>query len=84
MIIDPDAIEWDDANLEHATRHGVSADEIEQVLLRRPSVHRNKRGRSGDFIAYGDTEGGRRVAVVFTYYPDRRMVRPIASWEQQR
>lgn len=31
------------------------------------SVHRNKRGRSGDLIAYGDTEGGRRVAVVFTY-----------------
>lgn len=27
-----DLIEWDDANMEHATAHGVSVDEIEQVI----------------------------------------------------
>lgn len=33
MVVDPDDIEWDDANREHATRHGITVEEITQALL---------------------------------------------------
>lgn len=31
-IMDFDAVEWDEGNLDHATSHGVSAAEIEQAI----------------------------------------------------
>ncbi len=82
MLIDPDDIEWDDSNSEHATRHGVTVDEITQVLLNNPRVHRNRKGRSGDVIVLGATDGGRRIVVVVAWQMDRRVVRPITAWEQ--
>ena len=42
-----DAVEWDDANEFHATRHGVSISEIEAVLARATVAYRNRKGRSG-------------------------------------
>ena len=64
MIGWPTIIEWDEHNELHATRHKVSTLEIEQVLDNAPAYRANKRGRSGDYIALGHTDGGRRVAVV--------------------
>jgi len=42
-----DAVEWDDVNELHATRHGVSISEIEAVLARATVAYRNRKGRSG-------------------------------------
>ncbi len=64
MVIDPEDIEWDEGNVEHATRHGISAAEITQVLLNDPTIRRNRKGRSGDYYALGVTDGDRKVAVV--------------------
>ncbi|MEV6982403.1 hypothetical protein AB0M95_14235 [Sphaerisporangium sp. NPDC051017] len=64
MIEWPAFIEWDERNEVHATGHGVSAIEIEQVLWNGPTYRLNKRHRSGDYIAVGHTDGGRHVAVV--------------------
>ena len=49
MLLDPDDIDWDEGNREHATRHGVSVGEITQALLNQPTVRRNRRGRPGDY-----------------------------------
>lgn len=42
----PEGTEWDDGNLGHATAHGISAAEIDQVIANGPVYRRNKRGRS--------------------------------------
>ncbi|MHB1535333.1 MAG: hypothetical protein ACYC1D_12150 [Acidimicrobiales bacterium] len=82
MLLDPDEIDWDEGNREHATRHGVSVGEITQALLNQPTVRRNRRGRPGDYYVFGVTDGGRRVVVVVAWDAGRRVVRPITAWEQ--
>lgn len=78
----PEGIAWDDGNLLHATAHGVSADEIDQAIANEPVYRRNKRGRSADFLAYGVTDGGRRVVVAVEWRHAARVVRPITAWEE--
>lgn len=82
MVIDPEDIEWDDANREHATRHRISVEEIMQVVLDNPVVRRNRKGRSGDYYVFGATHGGRKVVVVISWDPARRSIRTITAWEQ--
>ena len=77
----PEGTEWDEHNLRHATAHGISADEIDQVIANGPVYRRNKRGRSADYLAAGNTDGGRRVVVAFEWRPAIRRVRPITAWE---
>lgn len=73
-------MDWDEANEAHPTRHGVSVAEIEQVLAAGAVFRPDRRG-SGDFLAEGTTNGGRRLRVVVAYDPTRRVLRPIAAWE---
>lgn len=82
--IEIDAVEWNAANEEHATRHGVSVREIETVLGLSATAHRNRRGRSGDYYVDGVTLGGRQVRIVFAYRRDTKTARPIAAWEVDR
>lgn len=74
-------VEWDDDNIEHATRHGVSVIEVEQAIANATTVRRNKRGGSGDVRLDAVTAGGRRVVVIAAYDPIRRSLRPITAWE---
>ncbi len=74
-------VDWDEANLEHATRHGVSATEIEQAI---GNAERAMRGKAPDRrLLRSQTDGGRRVAVVVQLL-DRGRVRPITAWEERR
>lgn len=83
MVLNPEYIEWDDANREHATRHGITEEEINQVLRGSPVIRRNRKGRSGDYYAFGSTHGGREVVVVVAWDSARRIIRPITAWEQR-
>jgi uncharacterized DUF497 family protein len=76
-----EVIEWDDDNLEHATRHGVSLNEMEQAIANATAVQRNKRGRSADVRIDSVTDGGRHVVVIAVHDPARRSLRPITAWE---
>jgi uncharacterized DUF497 family protein len=76
-----EVIEWDDENLEHATRHGISVGEMEQAIANATAVRRNKRGRSGDVRIDSVTDGGRHVVVIAAHDPARRSLRPITAWE---
>lgn len=73
-------MEWDESNEAHATRHGVSVAEIEQVLAAGPVFRSDRRG-SGDYLAEGVTDGGRRVRVVVAHDPARLVLRPITAWD---
>ncbi len=79
-MVEWEVVEWDENNEAHATRHGVSLAEIEQVLAAGP-VFRPDRRDSGDYLAEGTTDGGRRLRVVVAYDPLRRLLRPITAWE---
>ena len=67
--------EWDEQNLFHAIRHGVSREEIEEVITS-PALIR--RGRSGVYLAYGQTLDGRYV-IAFFEYRGGRVVRPFGA-----
>jgi hypothetical protein len=70
-------------NTDHATRHGVSGDEIVQVFANQPRISRNWKNRSAVYSAVGCTEGGRPVRVNFRYHAPSRSARPISAWEDR-
>lgn len=79
MQIQIEVIEWDDHNLDHATRR-VTASDIEQAIqnmetCRRHRVHLDR------LMIEGKTDGGRSVTIVARYDSVRRSVRPITAWE---
>lgn len=52
------------------TKHSVTTDEVEEVFLSRPRYRRAQRGEfEGEdlYYAYGQTDGGRYLLVVFIY-----------------
>lgn len=51
-----------------ASKHGVTTDEVEQVLFSRPHVRMAERGRvKGEdlYVAYGQAPSGRHLVVFF-------------------
>ena len=55
--------EWDDDNIEHIARHGVSPDEVEDVAFDdEPWI---KKGRRGTRYMLGYTVAGRYLFVVY-------------------
>ena len=72
--------DWDDGNWPKCGKHGVSPEEIEQVLLGNPSVmldpHPDEPMR-----AIGRTKAGRFVFLVFMLRQDdiKTLLRPISA-----
>lgn len=77
-----DHIDWDDANIVHATRHGISVDEIEQVIANANQWRPNSAGRTGDFLIRDYADAGRLIVLIVAYDEIRDSVRPIAAWEE--
>lgn len=71
-------VEIDADNEEHVTAHGVSAAEVRQVFWNNPSMRRNRRGGTADYLAVGVTDGGSRITVPFDLAGS--VVRPITAW----
>lgn len=63
-----DLFDWDDGNLDHITRHGVSAEEAEEALLdpRRRGMTVYSAPDEQRQGAIGATEDRRILAIVFT------------------
>ena len=53
---------WDDWNEDHITRHGVSAEEVEEVCANPGRMLRRARG--GTYIVFGCTTDGRELVVI--------------------
>jgi uncharacterized DUF497 family protein len=70
--------EWDDGNLLHlALRHGIEAEEAEEVFALQPIFRKTKRGH---YAAFGPTLSGRLLVVVFIYR-GRGEARVITGWD---
>jgi uncharacterized DUF497 family protein len=71
--------EWDDANLGHIGRHGVSPQEVEQVIENEPYElgYYVENGETRSSLL-GETAGGRLLMVVITERGD--WIRPVTAY----
>lgn len=73
--------DWDSGNWPKCGKHGVSREEIEQVLLGRPSVMADPHPDEPRMRAIGKTEAGRYVFLVFMLreVDGQTWLRPISA-----
>lgn len=69
--------EWDEQNLDHIARHDVDPDEAEAAIDNYPLILRTADDK---YLAYGQTDEGRFLLVVFIRKPGP-LVRVIAARE---
>ena len=72
---------WDDGNWPKCGKHGVSVEEIEQVLLGNPAVMSDPHTDEPRMRAIGRTKAGRFVFMVFMLRQDdvKTLLRPISA-----
>lgn len=70
-----DGFDWDEDNEWKPLAHGVVLDEVEEVFLNGPHI---RRGREGRYLAYGLSDEGRLLLVVFEYVTST-VVRPVTA-----
>ena len=73
--------DWDDGNWPKCGKHGVSPEEIEQVLLGNPAVMPDPHPDEPRLRAIGRTKAGRFVFLVFMLRQDdiKTLLRPISA-----
>lgn len=73
--------DWDDGNWPKCGKHGVSPEEIEQVLLGSPAVMSDPHPDEPRMRAIGRTKAGRFVFLVFMLRQDdvKTLLRPISA-----
>lgn len=76
---------WDELNIEHVADHGVEPYEAEEVIDDDPLVVRAGKDR---YAAYGQTDGGRYLLVVYAVKSHQRVrvitARDLTSAEKKR
>ena len=58
-------ISWDQDTVDHMSNHSVSPEEVEDVLFNEVNPPLIMRGKEGKYLAYGKTNGGRLLLVVW-------------------
>jgi hypothetical protein len=76
---------WDELNVEHIADHGVEPYEAEEVIYDNPFVVRAGKDR---YAAYGQTDSGRYLLVVYALKSHQRLrvvtARDLTSAERKR
>jgi len=58
-------ISWDQDTADHIFKHSVTPEEVEQALFNELDAPIIMRGREGRYLAYGRTNGGRLLFIVW-------------------
>ena len=58
-------ISWDKETVDHISNHSVSPEEVEQALFNDLDTPLIMRGKEGKYLAYGKTNGGRLLLIVW-------------------
>ena len=58
-------ISWDQETVDHISNHSVSPEEVEQALFNDLDTPFIMRGKEGRYLAYGKTNGGRLLLIVW-------------------
>jgi hypothetical protein len=75
--------EWDDENIMHATRHGISVVEIGEAIANADRFTRSDRDARDRVLFRSRTDAGRPVVVVAQLLP-RGGLRPFVAYEDDR
>ena len=68
-------------NVRHAAEHGITMEEVEEVLLNENNPVGESRS-SGRPVTFGETSTGKRIAVVWEQASDNPLViRPVTAYE---
>ena len=71
-----DDFQWDKVNEQHMARHGVSIFEVEEILLFGDPIY--QKSREEKFVAFGVTEYGRYLFIVFAF-KDKGLIRVVTA-----
>jgi hypothetical protein len=81
LVLEP--FEWDEANIAHLARHGITPQEAEEVLSNHPLFVRvDLRGDELRRCEFGATRSGRILVVITTARAYK--IRVITSWPADR
>ena len=61
-------INWDQETVDHIAKHAVSPEEVEEVLFDEEDKPLLLKGKEGRYLAYGQTQGGRYLLVVWAIH----------------
>ena len=89
MVGEPDdgievaSLQWDDENIDHIARHGVTREDVEHGLANGPLFFQNVPGRSATHVMVGQDETGRvlYVPILCVEWPD--VWRVVSAWESR-
>ena len=74
---------WEDSNIQHIAKHGISSVEAEQVILNEPiDLELQRRGEEPRFVQIGETADGRILVVVSTWR--NNLVRVITAFPAKK
>jgi hypothetical protein len=79
-------ISWDEETVYHIARHGVSPEEVEEALFNTDSPPLIMRGRESRYLAYGRTQAGRFLLVVWVFQHKKTRIitaRDLTAKEKQ-
>ncbi len=72
---------FDEHNEHEMARHGVVADEVDELKWNRNVVLRNHRGEAGSVLLVGETAGGRLLTVPLAPTNDPTTWRPATAFD---
>lgn len=75
-----DGFLFDDENVDKFNSHGLSDNDVDQILDNTFLVIQNRKERRGQYLIIGRDKGGRCVAVPIEPTRDRNIWRPITAW----
>ena len=70
-----DSFEWDENNIEHIGRHGITPEEVEEACFNAPLI---LKGRSGAYIVHSQSDSGRFILII-GIYRGRGIIRVITA-----
>lgn len=71
--------EWDERNLAHLARHGLTAGTVQEVAENDPKLRRNKRNRAATMQMVGRDDGGKWWTVCIVVIGGGRW-RAVTGW----
>jgi uncharacterized DUF497 family protein len=74
-------LEFDDSNVSKLWEHGITPQEITQILQNAFTVRRNKKNRAGSRQLIGFTDAGRLLTVILAPTHDPERWRPVTGWQ---
>ncbi len=77
--------EWDEGNLAHIKKHGVTDKECEEIFLNEPFYYEEDQGHSVSetrFEAFGGTDANRKIFLIFTIRNNK--IRVVSTRDQNK